>query len=104
MNRQQRRRAARGKPIPGVAPKVRYYNVPLTPAEMDLVCEGLDALRRTMDEDIDVESRSDLQNWAYKRAGQVRDILQAELEGRPYYDGDPDRLEPAVGTAAENER
>lgn len=90
MNRAQRRAAAQGK-----GPRtVKYYKVPLTPPELEIVAEALDAYRLQMDDMVDEGDRTDLQEWAYRRAGAIRDILQAELEGRPYHDVHAERLAP----------
>lgn len=99
MNRQERRAKDRGRG----ARRVKLYNVPLTPFELELVTEALDCLQRDMDAgdgQIPEEDRTELQQASYRRAGAMRDIFQSELEGRPYYDSNRERLgvEPLAGT------
>lgn len=81
MNRTQRRARARGKVV---VPMIRMHDLTLQEAEM--TAEAYDAYRLKMDDDVPENERTDLQRWAYARAGQIRDMLQASVEGRPAYD------------------
>ena len=81
-NRQQRRAADRARAKP--QPKLDGFQMLLTADEARLVEEAMDALRRTMREDIGEEDFDEHQKWAYTRADQLGRYLQAAVAGYTY--------------------
>ena len=74
-------------------PMVRLHD--LTMPEAELTAEAFDAYRRLMDDEVPEGERTDLQRWAYRRAGQIGEMLQASVDGRPTYDEHGERVAPA---------
>ena len=96
MNRTDRRAAARAKPQ---GQGVRLGE--LTFHEAELVAEALTLYRWEMDEPerdgyVAPAERTPLQEWAYERAGTIRDALQAVIEARPWHDTRADREPPTL--------
>lgn len=83
-NRQQRRAAERRSGGGKQVKKLEGFQMLLTADEARLVEEAMDALRRTMREDIGEEDFDEHQKWAYLRAQQLSNYLQAAIYGYTY--------------------
>ena len=66
-----------GKPAEG-------FQLFITPDEARLLEEALDAVRRTMREDLGDQEYTEQQRWAYDRAAQLGRILDAAVQGFTY--------------------
>jgi hypothetical protein len=98
-NRAQRRAAERRATKPK---KLDGIQLLLTADEVRLVEEAMDSLRRTMREDIGEEDFDEHQKWAYARAGQLSNYLQAAIYGYTYKAPTGFRHEPG-GLVAQRE-
>lgn len=67
----------------------------LTIPEAELMAEWADAWLNQLDEHFLEGQLDDSQRWARARTRQLRDMLQASVEGRPTYDEHREREEPA---------
>lgn len=98
-NRQQRRAAERKANKPK---KLEGIQLLLTMDECRLVEEAMDSLRRTMRDDISEADFDEHQKWAYARAGQLSNYLQAAIYGYTYKAPTGFRHEPG-GLVAQRE-
>lgn len=90
------RRAASKSPAKGKR-TLEGFQLLLTADEARLAEEAMDALRRTMREDLgeDVSQYTEQQKWAYLRAQQLGNYLASAVAGYTYRAPSGSRVEPS---------